>query len=225
MRVLKTRSEQGFSLPELMVVMLISGILSGLLLVMYTQSRTTLHRGVAKTTLQQKVRQASIRIIPKITSSVWKLPTPAQPQIGPPIRSVTVNATNPENNQIVLWTTKQFIDTQLRRSVTEFNPREPEYGELRIFLRNNRGPDPNAADLGDRIDVYIDENTTGNTSDDVLIASGLSSVIFTQRADDTIRLRVEAKGYVPVPGNMRSITTEIYETDVYLPVTTNSGGT
>lgn len=223
----KKLPKRGFTLPELMVVMTISTLLSGILLLMYTQARTQLQRGVARTTLQQKVRQASIRIIPKITSSVWELSTPNEPQLGHPIKSVILDTENPENNQVVLWTTKEFIDKQLRKStISEFNPRETDqYAELRIFLSNERGEDPKAADLGERIDVYVDGNTPGNTADDVLLASGLSAVTFTRRADNTIRLRVEARGYVPTPGDPHAIKTETYETDVYLPVTTNSGGT
>lgn len=227
MRNITHRTPRGFSIPELMVVMLISGILSGLLLVMYTQSRHTLQRGVAKTSLQQKVRMASIRIIPKVTSTIWQpagvnssgVMTPLLPAIDYPVAGNTT-----PSEYIVLHTTKEFVDTQLRRTATEFNPRTPVYSKLRVFLKN-RGIDPKAPELGDRVDVYIDENTPTNTTDDIQLASGLSKVTFTRTPNDTVRLRVEAKGYMPNATSGRSVVTETYETDVYLPVITNSGGT
>ena len=218
----RNKSERGFTLPELMIVMLIVGILSGLLLVMYSQSRHTLQRGVSKTTLSQKVRLASIRIIPKLTSTIWQQATATTPLL-PAIDYPLVGDNNP-HDYVVLYTTKEFVQEQLRQTVVPFNPRNPVYTKLRVFTKDT-GVNPKTPDLGHKIDVYVDENTPGNTTDDFQLATGLSKVTFTRNPNDTIRLRVEAKGYMPNATSGRTVVTEYYETDVYLPVVTNSGGT
>lgn len=240
LRTRQNKEISGFTIPELMVVMLISGILSGLLIVFYSQSRLTLERGVAKTTLQQKARLASIRVIPKITSTIYRPPSDPTdtsdellPIVSPlPTDDETSTPPNP-GKEITLRTTRAFALEQMRLTVTaddEFNPREEDFGksyaELRLFFEVEK-TDP---DLGEIGSLYMEghfdndddlSNGYEDVSDKILIASGLNKVEFDVRDNGTVRVYVEARGFIPNATSGQSVAREVYETDVYLPVNTS----
>lgn len=242
---MKRMNSRGFSLPELAVVMFLTTLITGVLVVFYSQSRLTLERGVSKTTLQQKTRIASIRIIPKIASVIQ---FPGNPNFEPPapggadwreqvdavVAPAPSLAANPQADpgvsEIRLMTTREFIREQLRQPVApadQFNPRWDgqqatlPYGILRIWFEVTE-TDP---DLGDKGVVKIDADTPGNPADDLTLASDLSLVSFMVYPDNRrVRLRVMAKDYIKNATSGRSIMAEVYETDIYLPVYTNSAG-
>lgn len=221
---MRAKKSPGFTVPELLVVMTITGLLTAVLAIFYSQSRLTLQRGMARTELQQRARLASIRIIPKITSTIYQPATDTTPTINPIASPPSTNDENstPANpgREIVLNTTAEFVQTQLREAtIVPFNPRAPVYDQLRLRFEVDE-TDP---ELGDRGTLIMDRNTAG-TNDDVPIASNLTSVIFRVLPGNVVRLRVEARGYIPNATSGRSVTSEVYETDIFLPVDTNSGG-
>lgn len=73
---MRASGNHGFTVPELMIVMTVMGIISGVLIAFYGEAELVLQRGISQTSLQQTARLASIRTIPKITSAV---PKPADP--------------------------------------------------------------------------------------------------------------------------------------------------
>lgn len=228
---------QGFSLPELMIAMLLITMLSGILIIFFSQSRLALDRGLSKTELQQRTRMAAIRIIPKITSVVRRPPSSSLNDPHPdgilPIVDPTPSLdpiTDPGELQIVLNSTKEFVKDQLRETVTpddEFNPRgtpEEEYDLLRIWFEP-QGQDPRDARLGQVGVVNIDRNTPNDEEDDIEIAHGLNFVSFLVYPDNRrVRLRVRARGLIRNATSGTSVDESVYETDIYLPVFTNSSG-
>jgi prepilin-type N-terminal cleavage/methylation domain-containing protein len=75
------------------------------------------------------------------------------------------------------------------------------------------GVDPNDLLVGDDLD------------DDIVIASNVSDVTFKVDGDNRrITMRVVALGTMPNATSGDSIASQVYETEVFLPVFTNSGG-
>ncbi|MCA9778123.1 MAG: hypothetical protein KC800_15445 [Candidatus Eremiobacteraeota bacterium] len=241
----KSNSRRGFSLPELAVVMFLTTLITGVLVVFYSQSRLTLERGVTKTTLQQKTRIAATRIIPKITSVIQfpgnpNFAAPWNEQVDAIVAPLPSTAVNPQTDpgvaEIRLMTTKQFVKEQLRQPVLpadEFNPRWDgtqatlPYAVLRVWFEVT-GNDP---ELGDKGVVKMDPDTPTIPGDDIVLASDLTLVSFMVYPDNRrVRLRVMARDFIKsATGDKagpdgRSINTDVYETDIYLPVYTNSAG-
>ena len=235
--LLRNENNRAFSIMELMVAMLLTSIISGILIVFYSQSYLALQRGVSKTELQQRTRLAAIRIIPKITSTIRRPPTAdptdpfpsgIQPIVSP--APSTNPITDPGASEIVLNSTKEFVKDALREPFVtgdEFNPRgtpAAEYDLLRIFFVPS-GPDPADPRLGTIGDVKIDRNTPANTADDIVMARRLSFVSFLVYPDNRrVRLRIRARGLIRNATSGTSVDECVYETDIYLPVYTNASG-
>lgn len=62
----------GFTLVELSVVMIVFSVITAVLIAFYMEAQQHLSRGIAQTTLQQKTRNAAVRIIPKIASAIYR---------------------------------------------------------------------------------------------------------------------------------------------------------
>lgn len=259
-RMKLSTERRGFSLPELSVVMFLTVLITGVLVVFYAQSRLQLERGMALTEIQQRTRLTAIRIIPKIASVIrtppnqnhpnpnYVLGTPALAWPLPPDDPSWDPQVDPGSPVIVLNTTKEFIQTQMRQPITDpFNPRwlgDPAtdpYGLLRLkFIET--GTDANGNVTGEvRMDPYsgppIPRNRTddpafndndalidGNPNDDLVLASNISQVSWLSEDNRRVRLRVVAKGVIKNATSGKSPMTDIYETDVYLPVYTNTSG-
>lgn len=223
---LKKRRRNGFSLAELSVVMLLTTIITGVLVVFFSQSRLALERGVTKTELSQRTRLAAIRIIPKLTSVIGRPPTETNPAgLRPIIRPLPAADPfrDPGVTEIHLNTTKQFIKTQLRVPLVagdEFNPRgdvDDEHGKL-ILRYVVTKTDPELGELGE---LHMNAAPPDNVAEDLVIAQNLSFVRFSVQANDRIRLRVGARARIKNATSGFSVEENVYETDVYLPVYTD----
>lgn len=273
---LRSVKQNGFTIPELSVVMFLTVLITGVLVLFYAQARLELERGASGTELQQRTRLTAIRIIPKIASVIRTDPDPDHPipeyrgGINPIAWPLPADddTSDPQadagSHVIVLSTTKEFIETQMRQPITHpFNPRwngDPAtdpYGLLRIkFVELDESEWPEFQDIygntvkikvGEvRMDVYdgapIPRNLSSpnedfgsdpaddlldgdDLSDDIVIATNVSDVSFLTYGDNRrIRLRVVASGTVPNATSGRSLVTNVYETDIYLPVYTNTSG-
>lgn len=217
--------KSGFSLPELSIVMLLTTIITGVLVLFYSQSRLALERGVTKTELSQRTRLAAIRIIPKLTSVISRPPTPDDPDGERPIVSPAIPPdpfTDPGVLQIELNTTKEFIKTQLRVPLVagdEYNPRgnpTDEHGVL-ILRFEPKGTHPELGEFGD---VVMNARPPDDVAEDIVLATNLSFVRFSVQSNDRIRLRVGARGRIKNATSGYSVDENVYETDVYLPVYT-----
>jgi prepilin-type N-terminal cleavage/methylation domain-containing protein len=227
---------RGFSIPELMVVMTVMGILSGVLLAFYGQTELVLSRGISQTTLQQAARLASIRVIPKITSAVPKPETPGDPD--PAMRPALAAIISPlpppdestpavETREIVLNSIEPFVQTQLRKPVSTFNPRHPTYAQYRLFFVLDATKDQNDEDQapGGRIgNLWMDGNTPGDSSDDLKLASNLYDITFKHETDNVIDLTVITKGWMRRAIGGRTLDQQVYQTRIHLPIYTYTPG-
>ena len=225
---------KGFSLPELMIVMTVMGILSGVLLAMYGESELMLVRGMTLTTLEQTARLGGARIIPKITSSVAKPATPDHPVlanrpavpaiVSPPAPPYTVA---PDRRQLVLNSIDTYVQRQMRLPETVFNPRNPTYLKYRIFFAldtTKNQADPNLAPGGRIGNVWMDLNTPGTPSDDLLLARNFYDVTFDREPDNVVLLTITAKGWIKRAVGGRTLADRVYTTRVHLPIYTYTPG-
>lgn len=240
--------------------MFLTVLITAVLVTFYAQSRLQLERGMALTELQQRTRLTAIRIIPKIASVIRTPPNPNHPNpnyvLGTPALAWPLPPDDPSWDPqvdpgapvIVLNTTKEFIQTQMRQPVTTpFDPRwlgDPAtdpYGLLRLRFETT-GVDDNGKPVGEVImDPYsgpnIPRNRTddpsfsdadamsdGNLNDNLVIASNIAQVSWLSEDNRRVRLRVVAKGVIKNATSGKSDITDVYETDVYLPVYTNTSG-
>lgn len=233
-------TRRGFSLAELSIVMFLTTLITGVLVVFYAQSRLVLERGVSKTELEQKTRIAATRVIPKITSVIRRPPDPRNPnpalqaEIPPivsPVPSTYPNpALDPGVSLIELNTTKEFIKTQLRLPVTPadmFNPRglpAAQHGvlQLRFVVTGTSTVDPRLGNVGE---LRMNARAPDGIAKDIVVARGLNLVSFMVYQDNRrVRLRIRSKGLVKNATSGTSVGESNYETDIYLPVYTNSSG-
>lgn len=242
MRAAKAR---GFSVPELMIVMTIMGILSAVLLAMYSQSELALSRGVTLTTLEQHARLAAARIIPKVTSAVADTANlNATPGIVAPLAPVSpatwsgspgpgaeslppTDTTTARPWQVVLNSIEPYVQRQLRQTESNFNPRSPVFRPYRLFYSIDTNKDQSSEDEapGGRIgNVWIDANTPTNSADDVLVASNLYEVRFEREPDNVIRLVVITKGWARRAIGGRNLLERRYQTRIHLPIYTYTPG-
>lgn len=151
----------------------------------------------------------------------------------------------PENDigepKIMLISTQEFVKSQLRMPLVAddiFNPRDPRYGKLELSFQNMRAH-PKAKEAGELKDIgdlvmrghlNLDNDPDFETvTDDVMVVSGLTNVSFLLYPDSRrVRLRVEAQDYIPNAtsngSGERTVETEVYNTDIFLPVYTSAGG-
>lgn len=249
MRSIKVK-KQGFTLAELAIVMLLTTIITGLLVVFYSQSRLVLERGMQKTMLQQKVRLTSSRIVPKIASAFRLPPDPNADEDSDLFKIGILPIVFPEphndeddgppaasrgEDRIRLNVTREWARELMRLPIQPddiFDPQAPLFAQLEIFFDTTveQTGDPRLGVTGDVLmRAYFDNNGDGNfinETDPVLIASGLTDVSFLVYPDNRrIRLRVESRGFIENatsngPGE-ETIHSQVYETDIYLPVYTN----
>ncbi len=227
--------ESGFSIPELMIVMTLTIIMSGVLVLMYTQSELSLSRGVTLTTLEQTGRIAAGRIIPKITSAVPRPPMdlngdgdandvdPYEPTtaILRPL-APALNAPPTQYREIVLYSIRPYVQRQLRQTEDlNFNPRTATHLPYRIFA--NRTQDAKAPG-GFKCDVFIDGDTPGNPNDDINLVRNLFDLTFEREVDNVIRLTVDVRGFSRRAIGGRTELSRRYVTRVYLPIFTHSPG-
>ncbi len=237
-----------------MIVMTLMGIVSGILLVLYVQTRSYLSRGMVLTELEQKARIAGGRIIPKIASASVR---PAidfngdgdavdtdlgldqyEPRVAilfppPPPYSTPLPSNLDPPREVILYSTKSYVRDMLREpSGDDFDPRneaeDPALGmrQYRIFflLRDN----VDASKFPDGIvgDVFIDGNTPTNKNDDILLVSGLRDVRFDREQDNVIRLAISVKAYDPFGASVggTAVLKRQHVSRVYLPIFTHSPG-
>ena len=219
------KSSRGFSLPELAIVMLLTTLITGVLVLFYSQSRLLLERGAVKTELAQRTRMAATRIIPKLTSVIGRPPSPDNLDGEEPIISPTPADdpyTDPGVTEIHLNTTKEFIKAQLRVPMVAgdaYNPRgtpADEHGEL-ILRFDVKGTDPELGEFGD---LVMNAATPDDVAEDVVLAKNLAFVRFSVQSNDRIRVRVGARALIKNATSGFSVDENVYETDVYLPVYT-----
>jgi hypothetical protein len=274
---LSSRRQRGFTIAELSVVMFLTVLITGVLVVFYAQSRLTLERGVSLTELQQRTRMAAIRIIPKLASSIRLPPNLEHPTYPDGLDPVAwPYRGNEPTNVVVMNTTQEFIQTQMRQPITiPFDPRWPApdpdtgvvgpnpYGLLRIKFHPLGTKVVGTDSVGDdiivthgevRMDVYdgapipqrpsdpgdplpanfatfgltpsTDLLAGDDLSDDIIIASNVSDVTFEKKDNDNrrISMRAVSLGAIRNATSGESLSSQVYETEVFLPVFTNSGG-
>ena len=211
-------------------------LLSLVLVGFYSESEQILSRGITQTTLQQAARVASIRIIPKITSAIPKPETPSDPVAAnrPAMAAIIspappANETTPpvEAREVILNSTLPYVQTQLRQTVSDFNPRTPTYGRYRIWFELDA--DKNQADEdeapGGRIgNIWIDGNTPGVATDDIKLAANLFDVTFKHEVDNVVELTVVTKGYMRRAIGGRMLDEQRYSTRIHLPIYTHTPG-
>lgn len=262
-----TQAKKGFSILELSIVMTLTIVISAVLVMFWSQSRLTLERGMSKTALQQKVRMASIRIVPKIASAFRIAPNPnstdpdeiagllpfdwPHPETegmafpAPTQRPNYIAASTPQYNPVLdigeprlrMNSTREFVKDQLRLPIIPaqdiYNPRQPRFAQLELeFI-----PDSVPGEFGPQGNLVMrgrfDDNNNGFDDDpetqDVIVASGLTNVSFLVYPGEQrrVRLRIEARGPLKtasglVAGDAKPYDRAIYETDIFLPVYTNS---
>lgn len=233
---LQSRRHRGFTIAELSVVMLLTTIITGVLVAFWMQARVVLERGVAKTTLQHKVRMAATRVIPRVVSVSRRPPTADDIEIKPII------APEPDgqwHTEVIMNTTRAFIKDQLREPVVpddEFNPRgrglgddNTNYGRLRIWFEWNDTDHPELGKVGDLMINRAPDDPEYSPSDDIVLVRDLSFVGFKVTDERRVRFRVVAKHLIPLVGREKvgegaNLETQLYETDIYLPVYTNVSG-
>ncbi|MFA5504933.1 MAG: hypothetical protein WC314_14435 [Vulcanimicrobiota bacterium] len=155
-----TTKRYGFSIMELSIVMFLTTLITGVLVLFYSQSRLTLERGVQKTELQQKVRLSAARVIPKIASAFYLPPDPdfedptdpafeeimqttgLLPIEEPPIYNETTEGMPAQAHagwpKLRVNSTREWVKSQLRLPVLPedlFDPHEPRYAQLELDFR------------------------------------------------------------------------------------------
>ena len=282
LRFYPTRAKKGFSIIELSIVMMLTVIISAVLVMFWSQSRYTLERGMEQTALQQKVRMASIRIVPRISSAfriapdatspdpvlrddgllpiewphpdtagmVFPAPPAPQPSFVDRPNYQAALAINPVYRpsldigepRLRMNSTREFVKDQLRLPIIPiedvYNPRDPRFAQLELEFIVTDAVHPEHPELGQLGNLvmrgYLDNNDNGDfrddpPTDDIVIASGLTDVSFLlyNGEQKRVRVRIEARGLRKtamgkVDGADEPYDRAIYETDIFLPVYTNS---
>jgi hypothetical protein len=127
----------------------------------------------------------------------------------------------------VLNSIEAYVEEQLRETVSEFNPRTPTYRQYRLFfaLDPNKDQSNEIQAPGGRIgNLWIDGNTPGDNTDDILLASNLYDLTFKHESDNVVELTVTAKGYVKRAIGGQTLDEQVYSTRVHLPIYTHTPG-
>lgn len=241
----ESQKERGVSIVELLIVMALMGLCSGILLVMYGQSRKILSRGMVLTELEQKARISGGRLIPKIASACVRPATdlnadgdvsdPGEERMAikfppPPPYAVPLPSNLNPPREVVLFSTKSYVRDLLRQTGEDFKPRNDnlseEMREYRLFFV------PRIVDVAkypDGIlgDIFVDGNTPADNSDDIRLVSGVRDVRFDREPNNVIRLTISVKAYDRFGANLvgaPAVLKRQHVTKIYLPIFTHSPG-